>query len=147
MIIVSILTTTSTYAPAHEINDTVMEHLFQAVDIPRREMPTSSSLETRGRQLSEALQNWSAHIKSNIFADNFFMDKDELHWESDISASLAKIGGVIVVAPVAPINQLRGTFYLIGKKAQLKVFFTMTPEATPKIQAMRLEVQPLGTAK
>ncbi len=36
----------------------------------------------------------------------------------------------------------RATFYVVGAKARLKVFFTLTPEFAPKVQQLELTVVP-----
>ena len=42
------------------------------------------------------------------------------------------------MTPLAPDNQLRGRFSLLGERGRIEVFFTLMPEAVPKIQDLRL---------
>jgi hypothetical protein len=39
-----------------------------------------------------------------------------------------------------PENRLRGRFRLIGETRSLEVFLTLTPEATPRIQEIKLTI-------
>jgi hypothetical protein len=39
---------------------------------------------------------------------------------------------------MTPLNQLRGRFILAGKKKNIEVFFTLTPEKSPLIQQLRV---------
>jgi hypothetical protein len=35
-----------------------------------------------------------------------------------------------------PSNQLRGTFVMHGEREDVKVFFSLSPEAVPRVQAL-----------
>ena len=51
-----------------------------------------------------------------------------------------KIGTVLSVSDVVATNQLRGYFIVKGEKANIKIWFSLSPEPDPKIQAFRMEV-------
>jgi hypothetical protein len=54
----------------------------------------------------------------------------------------AKAGVIKEITPVKPENNLRGTYDIVGEKARLRVYFTLSPEHDPKIQQYRIfEVQ------
>jgi len=43
---------------------------------------------------------------------------------------------------VEPENQLRGSFLMVGSQRNVQVFFTLTPEAEPRVQWLTLELIP-----
>jgi hypothetical protein len=47
-------------------------------------------------------------------------------------------GAVKSIGELVPENQLRGTFPLECEHGRIDVFFTLTPEATPRLQELRL---------
>jgi len=81
--------------------------------------------------------------KEGSFASNFFKDKSEGHWNAEIKALVSNsLGGEVVAeTAVAATNNLRGVFFLRGKNgAVLRVHLTLTPEASPRVQELNVNV-------
>ncbi|HEU5051755.1 MAG TPA: hypothetical protein VFT78_01515, partial [Hanamia sp.] len=51
-----------------------------------------------------------------------------------------KAGKIVSVSDVVATNQLRGYFIVKGEKANIKIWFSLSPEPDPKIQAFKMEV-------
>jgi CubicO group peptidase (beta-lactamase class C family) len=98
----------------------------------------SEVLEQRKNELMQFLPQWKDAEKSSIFAENFFED-NPIDTLRKISIELfAKAGTVKDVTAMSPMNNLRGYFDIIGEKGKLRVFFTLSPEHAPGIQAFNI---------
>ena len=105
-------------------------------------------LDERAKQLANVLAAGLAEggDLQSLFADNFFLDRGLEQWQSHSRAVIGRLGaGVAVVDPqahaVEPIgdNKLRASFFLVGHLGdRVKVTFTLTPEARPRVQEVTL---------
>ncbi len=127
-----------TYAPMAYINNFVLDTLVKMADLQPRQLPPSDILEQRKMELTKLLTDWEGAEQSGIFAENFFPDYpiDSLRKESKIL--FEKAGNIKSVKEMKPLNQLRGSFIIEGSKTDLEVFFTLSPENPPLIQAYRI---------
>jgi CubicO group peptidase (beta-lactamase class C family) len=99
---------------------------------------SSEVLEQRKNELMQFLPHWKEAEKSSIFAENFFAD-NPIDTLRKISTELfAKAGTVKEVTAMSPMNNLRGYFDIVGEKGKLRVFFTLSPEHAPGIQAFNI---------
>ena len=94
------------------------------------------------RQIVELVQAWDPKLADAIVAENFFLDRSREEWMKRSRATLDQAGPITSVGSVTPENQLRGTFTLNGEKGRVRVFFTLTPEKTPRVQELRLTFVP-----
>ncbi|HSF45263.1 MAG TPA: serine hydrolase domain-containing protein [Chitinophagaceae bacterium] len=95
----------------------------------------SQILEQRKNELMQFLPHWKDAEKSSIFAENFFPD-NPIDTLRKISAALfEKAGTIKEVTAMSATNNLRGYFDVIGEKSKLRVYFTLSPEHDPTIQA------------
>ncbi len=127
-----------TYGGTATLNTAVLDSIIVLAGLEARALPASDILERRKEQLVALLPDWNAAEASGIFAENFFMDNrlpDLIQATNEVFEVAGEITGV---SPVQPLNQLRGTFLLYGTDQDLEVFFTLTPEREPKIQAARV---------
>ena len=69
-------------------------------------------------------------------AENFFMDQSREHRRSEIAEVLEEAGDISSVGELEPENQLRGRFRMQAANGEVVVFFTLTPEADPKVQQL-----------
>jgi CubicO group peptidase (beta-lactamase class C family) len=127
-----------TYAPMTAVNGQAMEVLLEQAKLRPRVPVPSPSLQTRAVQLTMILQQWPAQLVADAFAPNVFQDKSEADWRAQVDELLRQAGRIRSVTPLAPDNQLRGRFSLLGDHGRIEVFFTLMPEAVPKIQDLRL---------
>jgi hypothetical protein len=81
---------------------------------------------------------WPEALAAEIVAENFFPDRSRADWIAQTRTTLAQAGRIHSVGALQPLNQLRGTFPLVGENGRVEVFFTLTPEASPKLQELRL---------
>ncbi|MFM7555663.1 MAG: hypothetical protein ACKPAH_10265 [Verrucomicrobiota bacterium] len=70
-----------------------------------------------------------------------FLDHSLETWRRETRALLEQMGPIRDREPLVPENRLRGRFRLIGERQSLEVFLTLTPEATPRIQEIKLTLQ------
>jgi CubicO group peptidase (beta-lactamase class C family) len=98
----------------------------------------SDILEQRKNELMQFLPHWKEADKSSIFAENFFEDNPVDTLRKISSELFAKAGAVKEVTAMSPVNNLRGYFDIVGEKGKLRVFFTLSPEHAPGIQAFSI---------
>ena len=131
-----------TYAPMTTINAQAMELLVDTAKAPARTLPPSPALVQRRAQLVTLIQNWSDPVAAEVLSPNFFLDKARADWAALSRDLLAKTGKISTATDVVPLNQLRGTFELVGEHGRIKAFFTLMPEAIPRVQALTLTYVP-----
>ncbi len=128
-----------TYAPMTAINSRVLDVILQKARLPQREIPVSPWLARRSEQLLRILQDWSAPDIADALAPNVFMDRDPANWQELAKTQFTRIGNPVRIGPVRPLNQLRGRVRVEGGTGSFDLFFTLTPEAVPRIQDIRFE--------
>lgn len=116
-------------APANRVLDTLV-YLLQ---LKKRVLPVSPILKKFQDEIAKLIPNWGAEF-DNLFAENFFPDISKENRKKQTDELLAKVGAIKSIGKMQPENLLRGGFDLIGEKGAIEVFFTLTPEAQPKIQ-------------
>ncbi len=129
-----------TYAPTGPILDEAINKLIQWADLSPRTLPPSKVLEQRKADLLSVLPEWK-NTAPEIFADNFFNDNFVSDLQEKSQKAFDQIGPIQTVSAVVPENQLRGYFTVKGEKGNLKVWFSLSPEPSPKIQAFRIQVE------
>ncbi|MCO6497864.1 MAG: beta-lactamase family protein [Chitinophagaceae bacterium] len=129
-----------TYASMGAPLQAAIDSLLLYANFQPRQLPPSPILEKRKDQLVSLLPSWKGAKESGIFADNFFDDYFVNQLKKQAEELFASIGKVKEVTEVDPLNQLRGSFLIKGEKGKLQVYFTLSPETDPKIQAYRMSV-------
>jgi CubicO group peptidase (beta-lactamase class C family) len=128
-----------TYAPMATANAKAVALLLEKTALPTRAIPPNEILITRQRALIALLESaWNAELGQAVLAENFYLDRSRDSWVAHTRTTLASVGHLTGIGELVPENQLRGTFTLTGETGLIDVFFTLTPEATPKIQHVRL---------
>ena len=84
------------------------------------------------------LPDWNNAEQQTIFAENFFPDNPVGMLRQQAKELFAKAGAIKEVKPMKPENNLRGSFDIMGEKATLRIYFTLSPEHDPKIQEYRI---------
>lgn len=128
-----------TYAPMTAINSRVLDLILHRAKLPQRENPVSPWLAQRSEQLIRILRDWSAADIADALAPNVFMDREPSDWQSLAQGHFARIGTPVRVGPIRPMNQLRARVRVEGPNGAFDLFFTLTPEAIPRIQDIRFE--------
>jgi len=123
-------------APASQALDTLV---FLA-DLKKRVLPVSPVLKKTQEQIVKLIPNWSNEY-DGMFAENFFPDISKDHRKKQTDELLAQIGKIVSVGKMKPENLLRGSFDLIGEKGTIDVFFTLTPDAEPKVQWLSFKLK------
>jgi hypothetical protein len=81
-------------------------------------------------------------LEKEIVAANLYLDRSRESRMQEASEFLSRIGDVRSVGPLEPENQLRGSFLVEGSQGNLEVYFTLSPEAGPRVQWISLEFIP-----
>jgi hypothetical protein len=131
-----------TYAPMTTINAQAMEVLIDTAKAPPRTLPPSPALVQRRAQLVTLIQDWASAVADDALASYFFLDKSRDDWDAASRELLAKAGKIYSATEVVPLNQLRGTFSLVGEHGRIDAFFTLMPEPNPRVQALTLTFVP-----
>jgi CubicO group peptidase (beta-lactamase class C family) len=116
-------------APARKALDT----LKALAELNKRVLPVSPTLQKIQDQIAKMLPDWSDSYDS-MFAENFFPDISKAYRKKETDELLSKVGKITSAGKMRPENLLRGSFDIIGEKGTIEVFFTLTPEAEPKVQ-------------
>jgi CubicO group peptidase (beta-lactamase class C family) len=127
-----------TYGGTSTTNIAVLDTIITLAGLKPRTLPVSDILEQRKNELVKILPGWNGAENSGLFAENFFMDNRLQDLVKRTKELYEEAGEITNAGPMAPLNQLRGTFILTGKKKNLEVFFTLTPEKSPLIQQLRM---------
>jgi hypothetical protein len=123
-------------------NYRVMEELIAQDLFHPRKLPVSEILELRKKQVEQLLLNWDPELEKEIIAANLYLDISREKRIRECGELLKQIGRITGRGPIIPDNQLRGSFILHGEKGDLLVYFTLTPEAEPRVQWLTLELLP-----
>ncbi|MEQ9297132.1 MAG: serine hydrolase domain-containing protein [Cyclobacteriaceae bacterium] len=128
------LTYTSAW-PSQEI----LKLLFDELDLKPRQTGTSEILVQRRDQIVEMITTWDTNLEELILAENFYLDEPRDNRMKAINELLRQSGEILEIGDIKPRNQLRGSFDIYTATDTLDVFFTLSPEADPKIQ--RLDIR------
>ena len=131
-----------TYAPFGAVNLSVLDTLIKIAGLKPRELPASKILEQRKNELMLVLPDWKDAEKSGIFAENFFPDNPIDSLRKYAKDLYAKAGKNLVIKEMKAENQLRGSFVIEGDKIDMEVYFTLSPENPPTIQAFSIKEIP-----
>lgn len=130
------------YGPVYQPTIDALGTIIERAKLPRRPSPGSAILTRRAAQVAQLVQSWDAALGQEIAADNFFLDYSREEWIARAGAELARIGKVIAVGPVRPMNALRGSFTMTGERGGADVHFTLTPEREAKLQELEIKPTP-----
>lgn len=125
-----------TYANLGSINSAVLDTLLSLASLKPRQLPVSPILAQRKAELVKLLPDWTGAERSGIFAENFFPDQSVETRRKAVQELYAKAGTITKVGELVPENNLRGHFLLEGERANIDVFFTLTPENPALIQQL-----------
>ncbi|GAB2653968.1 serine hydrolase domain-containing protein [Flavihumibacter cheonanensis] len=131
-----------TYAPATTLNIQSLDLLVKKAELQPRAVPPSPILLQRQQELTALLPDWKNAEQSSIFAENFFFDYQVDSLRKEAKSVFQAAGKILRSSPIIAENNLRGTFTLHGEKADLNVYFTLSPEQPAKIQAYRIRLEP-----
>ena len=131
-----------TYSPMGYVNLKVLDTIIKLAGLKPMEIPPSKILEQRKNELVKILPDWNNAEQSGIFAENFFPDNPIDTLKKYAIELYGKAGKIISVSPVKPENQLRGSFMLTGEKADIEIYFTLSPENPPLIQEYHIREIP-----
>jgi hypothetical protein len=110
--------------------------LFEELDLKPRKLPVSKILESRKGQIMQWFKTWDTDLEAQVFAENFYLDMSRENRLKELKPLLDAAGELQGIGELSPANQLRGSFELFGAVDTLNVFFTLSPETNPKIQAL-----------
>lgn len=127
-----------TYAPVSAINGQVMDTLFTLADPQPRQLPVSPILAQRKQELVQLLPDWENAASSGLFAENFFLDNELDALREETQRAFKQAGAIVEIHALEPENQLRGSFVVEGTIGKVRLYFTLTPQATPLIQEFRV---------
>jgi CubicO group peptidase (beta-lactamase class C family) len=131
-----------TYAPMSAINGRAMQLLLEKARIPARVPQVSPWLRRRAEQVAAWIQQGDPATAVAAFAPNLFQDRSEADRRREARELLERAGTIREVTALAPENQLRGRFRMLGDKGGIEVYFTLMPEVEPKVQELRLRLLP-----
>lgn len=131
-----------TYAPMGALLTAAVDTILKRTDLQPRPASYSAILEKRKEQITALLPSWKNANQTGIFADNFFDDYFPEVLKKESEDAFRKAGKINSVSKVVAINNLRGYFLMHGEDADIKIYFTLSPETDPKIQAFKIDVVP-----
>lgn len=129
-----------TYAPLGTPLQAAIDSLMLWAQLKPRMVNPSAILEKRKKQIVDLLPSWNLAVESEIFADNFFDDYLLKDLKKQSTDAFEKAGKILEISDIDPMNGLRGTFLLKGENKSIKIFFSLSPETNPKIQAFNMKI-------
>jgi len=127
-----------TYGGTSTLNLAVLDTIVALAGLEPRQLPPSEILQQRKNELVALLPDWEGAERSGLFAENFFLDNRLQDLIARTNSLYTEAGGILGVSELTPENQLRGTFTIQGERADIRVFFTLTPERIPLIQQVTM---------
>lgn len=127
------------YGPVYASTTKALAILVEKGRLPARTVPPSRVLAERKSQVERLLQSWDGALADSIAAENFFLDRSGEDWRALIAERLGALGKIRSVGEIEPENQLRGTFRVTGENGAIDVWFSLSPERVPKLQALELK--------
>ncbi len=131
-----------TYASTSSLGMPALDELVTQAHLRPRSLPASAILKRRQRELNQLLPDWKNAETSGLFAENFFDDYSLAALEKETQSLFEKVGKVQSEQEIVAENQLRGSYLLEGERGNLKIFFTLSPEKEPLIQAFHIREEP-----
>ncbi len=130
-----------TYAPAPVVNTEVALELIKRVGLQPKPLEVSAILRKRQQELIAFLPDWDgANDHMTTFSSNFFPDYPIRELQTTCRNIFEKAGKIRSVGEIKPENRLRGTFNLVCEHQNVKIFFSLTPEASPRIQQFSIRL-------
>ena len=126
------------YGPVYGPTGQAVNLLVDHAGLQPRAVAATAILLERQQQVAQLVQGWDEALGARIAAENFFLDRSRADWIRLAGEKLGAIGKVVSVGPIRAENRLRGSFPLVGEKGTLTVWFSLTPEREPKVQAIDL---------
>ena len=127
------------YGPVYGPTGRVLNLLVERADLQPRAPVVTDILLERQKQVVELIQGWDEGLGARIAAENFFLDRSRAEWMALVAEKVAHIGKVVTVGPLKAENRLRGSFMLEGERGKVNVWFSLTPEKEPKLQALEIK--------
>jgi CubicO group peptidase (beta-lactamase class C family) len=134
--------TNQTYTAPTAQNYAALDTLIALAGLRPRAVAISPILAQRKAELAALLPDFNTLATNPIFAENFFLDEDLAARRKAAQALLAQAGPIRSVGVLEPENQLRGRFRLLGERAAVEVFFTLSPESPARVQHLDLKLVP-----
>jgi CubicO group peptidase (beta-lactamase class C family) len=128
-----------TYGAPSSPNAIALDTLIAIAGLKPRVLSPSPILNQRKEELVKLLPAWKEE-HTTIFAENFFLDESIEQRRATTQKTFSDAGEIINITELKPENQLRGTFTLEGKKKNILIFFTLTPEKQALIQQLDIEL-------
>ncbi|MEN8201487.1 MAG: serine hydrolase [Bacteroidota bacterium] len=113
----------------------INEGLFRA-----RELPVSEILRERKEQVIRLIQEWDPELEKEIVAANLYPDLSRERRMQEARRLLDAAGTISHSGPIKAENQMRGSFVMYGDQANIRVYFTLSPEPEPRVQWLTLEL-------
>ncbi len=118
--------------------DKIEKLIFNKQMILKRELPPSDVLQEKKDELLSLITADKVRLDSDIFAENFFLDRSQERREKEIEEIKSKAGDFKNYSTFRATNQLRGGLSIECENGTIGIFFTLTPERNPKIQQLNL---------
>ncbi len=131
-----------TYANAAAINMQILDTLVTLAHLKPRPAAISPILIQRRKELLALLPHWNGAKSSDIFADNFWLDYFEESLRKETIDIFTRAGNITRAGELRPENNMRASFILEGEKANIEIWFSLTPETPGKIQAYKIRLIP-----
>lgn len=124
--------------------------LLDSAGLQPRILPPSDLLVSKQYQVNELIRSWVSETKTGIptlsaereaalVAENLYPDRSREIRMKDFARLFSRAGEILGMEEIIPENQLRGTYDMKTEKGILTIGFTLTPEATPRVQYLEGE--------
>lgn len=134
--------TNGTYGSAALLNNQILALIVEKLNLKPMPVPVSAILKLRQEQLIQLLPQWQNAEKTEIFAENFFLDYFPDLLKTEAERIYEQAGKILKTNEIIAENALRGTFSIEAEKGLIEISFTLSPENPPLIQAYNIKFKP-----
>jgi CubicO group peptidase (beta-lactamase class C family) len=128
----------SRYAGLSQISMELLHWLIAETQPPAHRLAPKVALIEAMVQVNQLVESWDDELADEIFADNFFLDLDRAHWQTQLNELRQKHGALKPAGPIEPENWLRGSWRLEGERGHCSFWLSLTPLVPPRIQQLKI---------
>jgi hypothetical protein len=128
-----------TYARVHQACTDALEHLILASQLPPRTLHPSRALEAARAGVLRLLVAWDDALADDLFADNFFLDRERARWQQKLEQLRQEHGQLDPDGGLIAESGLRGRWRMVGERGWCWVWISLAPTTPPLIQDMGIQ--------
>ncbi|MCB9138080.1 MAG: beta-lactamase family protein [Caldilineaceae bacterium] len=95
-------------------------------------------LTTAREGVNRLLERWDDAVADALFAENFFLDLDRVHWQQELLELSERHGALREAGAFRAENWLRGSWRMQGERGWCDIWLSLAPTHPPAIQELEV---------